>query len=50
MNPQYITPRIAIAKITNINDLEAVSKQIDLRHKKYYHFFNLTNAKIPSDR
>jgi hypothetical protein len=50
MNPQYITPRIAIAKINALQDLEIINKQIELRHKNYYHFFNLTNVKLPQDK
>jgi hypothetical protein len=47
---KYYTPRLAIAKITTTTDLQTYSKQIESRHKQYYHLFNLTPTKIPSNK
>ena len=50
MNPQYFTPRLAIAKVNTLQELNTASTQIQLRHKHYHHFFNLTNVKLPAER
>lgn len=48
MNPQYFTPRLAIAKVNTLQELNTANTQIQLRHKQYHHLFNLTNVKLPS--
>ncbi len=50
MNIHYATPRLAIARVASQQDLETLSSVVQARHKHYFHFFNLTNARLPADR
>jgi hypothetical protein len=50
MKPHYVTPRLTVATLTSILDLQNLSILIEKRHKGYFHLFNLTNIVLPADQ
>ena len=48
MKPIYLTPRLAIATLSNHADAGELTRQVEGRHRGYYTYFNLSYFKMES--
>ena len=47
MQAHYVTPRLAIVKLTSPLDQDKATQMALRRHRQYHHFFNLSSLRMP---